>query len=197
MSLITRVSYAFQIIKQQFNFIFGKTYPPNAIFCLAEVPSFPRTSTPKKINLSDILGDGFLWAVPKHRRTVEKRWKRKFGDPYYVNKLLLPKSYLKTCNECGDNHEAGVLCPTCYKKVIEETKAMQTAIQEKLKLEPVEHEIVVLYQGEKDAKPDEFCDGKRIVEMKKPRPSWFTKNLLQNTTQKPAQTSDVKPTDLG
>lgn len=86
---------------------------------------------------------------------------------------------------------------TCYKKVLDETKAMQDAIQTELKLEPVEKEVVVLYDGEKNSKPDEYCEGKRIVEMKKPRPSWFTKNLLQNTTQKPAQTSDVKPSDLG
>lgn len=32
--------------------------------------------------------------------------------------------------------------------------------------------------------------------MKKPRPSWFSKNLLQKTTQPPATTTDVKPTDL-
>lgn len=86
---------------------------------------------------------------------------------------------------------------TCYKKVIDETKAMQEAIQNELKLEPVENEVVVLYEGEKDTKSDEFWKGKRIVEMKKPRPQWFSDNLLQKTTQKEATTSEVKPTELG
>lgn len=86
---------------------------------------------------------------------------------------------------------------TCYKKVIDETKCMQEAIQNELKLEPVEKEIVVLYDNEKDGKPEEFFEGKRIVEMKKSRPAWFSKNLLQGTTQPPAETKDVKPSDLG
>lgn len=86
---------------------------------------------------------------------------------------------------------------TCYKKVIDETKEMQETIQNELQLSPVEKEVVVLYQGEKDGKPDEFWEGKRIVEMQKPRPPWFSKNLLQQTTQQPATTSDVKPSDLG
>lgn len=86
---------------------------------------------------------------------------------------------------------------TCYKKVIEETKAMQEAIQNELQLEPVEKEVVVLYEGEKGGKPEEFFEGKRIVEIKKPRPAWFSKNLLQGTTQRPADTKDVKPSNLG
>lgn len=74
---------------------------------------------------------------------------------------------------------------------------MQEAIQAELKLEPVEKEVCVLYEGEKDGKSEEFFEGKRIVEMKKSRPTWFSKNLLQGTTQKPAETKDVKPSDLG
>lgn len=73
---------------------------------------------------------------------------------------------------------------------------MQEKIQNELGLEPVNNEVVVLYQGEKDDKPTEFFEGKRIVEMEKPRPSWFSKNLLQETTQQPATTSDVKPSQL-
>lgn len=89
-----------------------------------------------------------------------------------------------------------VLLATCYKKVIEETTEMRETIQEKLQLDPVDKEVVVLYQGENE-QTDEFHDGKRIVEMKKPRPAWFTKNLLQQTSQKPATTKDVKPSELG
>lgn len=43
----------------------------------------------------------------------------------------------------------------------------------------------------------EYWKGKRIVEMERPRPSWFSKNLLQKTTQPLAQTKEVKPDELG
>lgn len=53
---------------------------------------------------------GFLWAVPKNRRTIEKRWKRKYGSPDYKLKILTPKLNLLVCNNCGHYHESGVLC---------------------------------------------------------------------------------------
>lgn len=43
----------------------------------------------------------------------------------------------------------------------------------------------------------EYWKGKRIVEMERPRPSWFSKNLLQKTTQPLAKTKEVKPDELG
>lgn len=46
------------------------------------------------------------------------------------------------------------------------------------------------------SQPKEFWEGKRIIEMKKERPQWFSKNLLQKTTQQPSNSTDVKPTDL-
>lgn len=67
-----------------------------------------KSSAP--FTIKDIIGDGFLWATPKHRRSVEKRQKRRFGHPEYILKILKPKTYLRTCNVCGDDHEAGVLC---------------------------------------------------------------------------------------
>nr|CAD7267479.1 unnamed protein product [Timema shepardi]CAD7578669.1 unnamed protein product [Timema californicum] len=73
---------------------------------------------------------------------------------------------------------------------------MQTKIQEGLGLSPVEQEVVVLYEGEKEAQIAEFWQGKRIVEMNKPRPTWFSKNLLQKTTSPPSSSTDVKPSEL-
>lgn len=74
---------------------------------------------------------------------------------------------------------------------------MQDAIQDKLGLEPVEKEVVVLYEGEKIDESSEFFQSKRIVEVKKSRPVWFSKNLLQESTQQPANTDDIKPSNLG
>lgn len=81
--------------------------------------------------------------------------------------------------------------------MIDETKVMQEAIQNKLGLEPIEKEVVVLYSGESDDKPKEFFESKRIVEIPKERPSWFSKNLLQETTQQPSDATNVKPPSLG
>jgi len=74
---------------------------------------------------------------------------------------------------------------------------MQEKIQEQLGLEAIEQEVVVLYEGEKAEQSAEILKGNRIVEMKKPRPMWFTKNLLQKSTQQASETKEVKPSDLG
>lgn len=65
---------------------------------------------PKKFSIKDIIGDGILLAVPKFRRTIEKRWKRKFGSPEYVWKMLVQRNDIKVCQECGHHHEKGRLC---------------------------------------------------------------------------------------
>uniref|UniRef100_A0A0K8TSF4 Large ribosomal subunit protein bL32m n=1 Tax=Tabanus bromius TaxID=304241 RepID=A0A0K8TSF4_TABBR len=171
--------------------LFGRQPPP--ALCVVPVQELDL----RKHNIqNDVLNwDGIFWAVPKHRRTLEKRLKRKYGMPEYVWKMLKPKTNLRVCNQCGKDHEVGVLCPHCYEEVRKETELMQEKIQEELGLNPVDKEVIVLYDGEKD-QPPEFYEGKRIVEMKKSRPMWFSKNLMQKTTQQPATTKEVKPNDL-
>lgn len=110
----------------------------------------------------------------------------------------------------------------CYDKVKKETEEMQDAILKDLGLSPVEQEVIVLYEGEKETVPSEFWEvgskkwitdnfkfilnllfissfkGKRIVELPKQRPPWFSRNLLQRSTA--AATSDetdIKPEQLG
>ena len=82
--------------------------------CAIEVNRHERrnnlTSKPSSFSLKDIWGEGFLWGVPKHRRTIEKRMRRKFGHPDYFWKLLKPKTNLIMCNSCGNYYEAGILC---------------------------------------------------------------------------------------
>uniref|UniRef100_A0A170XF05 39s ribosomal protein mitochondrial n=1 Tax=Triatoma infestans TaxID=30076 RepID=A0A170XF05_TRIIF len=43
-------------------------------------------------SLIDSLKDAFLFAVPKSRRTIQKRRNRRFGFPQYHWKLLVPKN---------------------------------------------------------------------------------------------------------
>lgn len=178
--------------------LLGRRYPPDA-YCIATANSVPTTwptNTSKTFSLEDLMNDAILWAVPKRRRTIERRLMRKFGVKDQIWKMIGPKKNLIMCNTCGTHHESGFLCPACYKKVQEETKQMQDAIQAELGLSPIEKEVVVLYDGEKEGFTEEFYEGKRIVEMKKVRPAWFSKNLLQKTTAQPSTSKDVKPTEL-
>nr|CAG4644448.1 EOG090X0IGM [Lepidurus arcticus] len=142
--------------------------------------------------------DGFLHAVPTCRRTVEKRWCRKYGARNWGWKILTPKYDIKTCLNCGHHHEAGRLCPHCYGKVKAETKVLQEAMVNEFGLRPIDKEVAVLYEGEKEQVSDDFLVSKRVVEMKKPRPAWFTKNLLQKTlTTESDASAVVKPSQLG
>ncbi|XP_059046090.1 large ribosomal subunit protein bL32m isoform X2 [Achroia grisella] len=111
--------------------------------------------------------------------------------------MLVPKTNIKVCSECGHHHENGRLCGNCYKKVEIETNEIKERIQEKLANTAIDKDVVVLYEGEKvPDQPNEFWKGKRIIEMKKERPQWFSKNLLQKSTQQPSTSTAVKPTDL-
>ncbi|XP_033163114.1 39S ribosomal protein L32, mitochondrial [Drosophila mauritiana] len=169
-------------------------HPPALALAGFQHDHSPKSSP--EFSLKQLIGDGMLWAVPKHRRSVEKRLKRKFGHPEYNWKPLREKRNLRSCLQCGHDHEMGVLCPFCYQKVLKETELMQSKIQETLGLDPVDKEVIVLYEGEKAEQSTDALKNKRIVEMKKPRPMWFTKNLLQKSTQQLSETKEVKPSDL-
>lgn len=63
---------------------------------------------------------------------------------------------------------------------------MQTEIENKLKLEPVEQEVVVLYKGETSPENSNV----KVVEMPKSRPLWFSKNLVQKSTKPSVSTEN-------
>lgn len=71
-------------------------------------PATPTTHS--KFSIKDLIGDGLLLAVPKFRRTIERRLKRKYGSPDYHWKMFVPKSNILVCTECGHHHESGRLC---------------------------------------------------------------------------------------
>nr|AGM32493.1 39S ribosomal protein L32-like protein [Coptotermes formosanus] len=191
------VGQALKELDNIFALAFGKQFPPQGWCAVAVQANATNKTVPgSSFSLEKLFRDGFLWGVPTKRRSVEKRLNRKFGYPEYVYKLILPKRNLLVCNTCGHHYEANHLCPHCYAKVRAETEAMQSAIQAELGLNPVEQEVVVLYEGEKTEQPAEFWKGKRIIEMKKERPSWFSKNLLEKSTAEPSSSGDVKPTEL-
>lgn len=131
----------------------------------------------------DPLREGFLWGVPKKRRTVEKRCVRRLGVDRWGPpgaKLLKPKLNLIVCQSCGNHHEKGYLCPTCYEKVEEETKLIQKAMDAAYKMKKIDFEIDVRYK--KDG-----TDGDRknveFIEIEKERPAWFSKSLLTKSNE--------------
>lgn len=132
--------------------------------CLAGIPS----SSPSQ--LEPWRDDGLLWAVPTNRRTVERRMWRRIGHPFYK---VTRKVNIKSCEACGHFHLRHTICGHCYEKVKQETELLRDAIQNELKLDPVEKEVAVVYQGE--PRPELPL---RVVEIPRERPAWFSKNLL-------------------
>ncbi|XP_012283261.1 39S ribosomal protein L32, mitochondrial [Orussus abietinus] len=197
-NVLTRLSNVLRRLEQTIEVILWQRFPPGTL-CAMDVHVNSGSSSvynPNSISLKNIWDDGFLWAVPKSRRTIEKRLKRKFGHPIYNWKPLVPKTNLLMCNNCGHYHEAGLLCQHCYDVVKKETKEMQDEIEKNLGVNPIEEKVIVIYDGEKEGKPDDYWKGQRVVEMPKKRPSWFHQNLLQPATQETSENTEVKPTEL-
>lgn len=89
---------------------FPFTEPLCVVACPSYSPVAEANQTSKSFSIKDLIGDGIFWAVPRSRRTLEKRWKRKYGRPGYHMRLLLPKQTLRVCHHCGHDHEVGYLC---------------------------------------------------------------------------------------
>lgn len=117
---------------------------------------------------------GIVWAVPTRRVSLERRQMRRISHPFFKIK---PKDYIKSCNVCGHFHLAHTICGNCYEKVKQETEKLRDEIANELKLDPVESEVAVVYKGEK---PPEST--RRIVEVERPRPAWFSQNLLTRSS---------------
>ncbi|KAG7156330.1 39S ribosomal protein L32, mitochondrial-like [Homarus americanus] len=161
-----------------------------------------RTSQqPKPASLSqnspeELIGDGILWAVPKSRRSRERRLLRKFGSES-GHKKMLPILKLLTCDDCGHVHEPGRLCPNCYAKNIEITEAMQEAMNSTQGLNPIEHEVLPVFKGENINTKDGFFQGKQVVEVARERPQWFSRRLtLKSNITTSSDTTTAKPTNL-
>lgn len=146
--------------------------------------------------LQDLVGDGFLWGVPKSRRSRERRLTRKFGSENF-HKKILPLRKLLTCDECGHVHEPGRLCPNCYEKNKQITTAMQEAMNSMQGMNPIEHEAMPVFAGEKVNSKDGFFEGKRIFEVPHERPRWFSRRLTtKSNVTISSDTTVAKPTNL-
>ncbi|CAG9800055.1 unnamed protein product [Chironomus riparius] len=66
------------------------------------------------------------------------------------------------------------LCPNCYAKIKDETNEIKEKIIEELKLDSVDKEVVVVYDGENDKQSAEFWNGKQNAEMENDRFDLFS-----------------------
>jgi len=90
-----------------YNYFSGRGFQPNLLVQESTERS-PSESNESSCKPEDF--DGFLWGVPKKRRTLEKRLCRKFGAKDWVWKLYVPKTNLRICDTCGHHYEAKHLC---------------------------------------------------------------------------------------
>ncbi|XP_008285124.1 large ribosomal subunit protein bL32m [Stegastes partitus] len=118
----------------------------------------------------DGLLDGILWmAAPKKRRTIEVNRTRRRSD----SKRLKLQNNIGPCPECGHLKQKHILCGFCYAKVCRETSLIRQQIKamEGGPLRAPAVETVVVYEGEAPSQTDK---DKRIVEMPRKRPAWFS-----------------------
>ncbi|KAF8776964.1 39S ribosomal protein L32 like protein [Argiope bruennichi] len=92
---------------------------------------------------------------------------------------LFPETYNRSSQFPGN----------CYEKVKSETKLIQDAVMKELKLDPIDKEVVIMYEN--DSKDSNILNGKRIVEVPKTRPSWFSKNLLAKDSEFPRKKNEA------
>ncbi|KAL0271106.1 UNVERIFIED_CONTAM: hypothetical protein PYX00_008313 [Menopon gallinae] len=165
-------------------------FSPGQVPALINLPESSQ-SQPYR-SLQELLQESVLWAVPKKRRSAEKVRNRRFGLPGYNWKPLVPKQNIVVCRNCGNYQERGLLCPACYKKVMDETKEIQQTILKELGSGPIEEDVIILYENEnKEDLDPKMWKGKRIVEMKKPPPKIFSDNLLESSTEYKSDRTDV------
>ncbi|XP_046909280.2 mitochondrial ribosomal protein L32 [Dermatophagoides farinae] len=165
--------------------------PPALVIVQSSLPNISNGGSPTSIN--DLMQDGLLWGVPKKRRTIEKRLKRRFGVENYPSdaKILRTRNDIIICERCGDHHEYYAICPTCYRKVKEETERMRDALREQTNpLQPKEKDVLFRFENEKYEQTssstshheEELKREFEIIDIDHPRPQWFSRNLMTKST---------------
>ncbi|XP_033625442.1 39S ribosomal protein L32, mitochondrial-like [Asterias rubens] len=151
-------------------------HPPLApAFALQGTSLIDDQSHHNQGSLSSIF-DGFLWAVPKHRRSIQRNRKRRRA----VEKLeeYIPEWKFVMCEVCGHSKMRGFICGHCLIRIRQESAEIRKELfetQEENNIIP-ERESIVLYEDEALRPEDQ---GKEVVEMKKKRPFWFSRSLTE------------------
>ena len=113
---------------------------------------------------------------------------------------------IRVDNRTGEFFELGRLAPETYKKVMKETQEIKDKVSKAFEngLKPRNQEVTVVYKNdiddegveviEKDGN-EKWKNGKRIIEMEKERPAFFSANLMQKarTSSDSAKSTTVRP----
>lgn len=93
------------IFCNQFYYFSGKNFPPRNSYLPVLNTGFHLPDAQS----DECKYDGILYAVPKSRRSLEKRRKISFG---YTKRMeyAQPKDNIVTCPACGDWHESHTIC---------------------------------------------------------------------------------------
>ena len=138
---------------------------------------------------------GILWAVPKKRVPVEKRIRRKFRHPQ--NAIYKLNRFIRTDHKTGEWFELGKLPLKTYETVMAETDAIKAKMTQAFHNQIRDKEFLVKYNNEEDKVKGH--QEVMVVEMEKERPNFFSKSLLQRSTQQnlDPNTTTVRPSKLG
>jgi len=156
---------------------------------------------------NEFMERAILWNTPKKRKSTEKRNLAKYAGAnsksntnWGTGKFITKNNKIRVDHRTKEFFELGRLAPETYKKVMEETKAIKERVSQAFEngLKPRNQEVSVRYQNE-ETNEDDIKSGKRIVEMEKERPAFFSANLMQKarTSSESAKSTTVRPTGLG
>nr|ACO11496.1 39S ribosomal protein L32, mitochondrial precursor [Caligus rogercresseyi] len=144
-------------------------------------------------NDSSEISESILWAVPKKRRSLEKRMTRRFGSKHWGTSKLVPMNHrIRVDNKTGEFFVLGQLAPRTFRAVMDETQSIQKKVKDLFGKEPKNAEVGVRYVGENKR----FGTGTKIVEMETERPKFFSRSLVEKTAYKKGSTT-FRPTGLG
>lgn len=153
---------------------YSRLFFPSPSFAFVDLPSSPSPSS----SPSSFLPDTSILLAQKHRATIERRRIRRHSDlpMSLMIKYGTPRQDLHQCLECGTWHEKKTICGHCYDRIRKETQAMKDAFPNKDEFHHnhPQEEIVYVYKNDPT-----ISDGKkRLVEIPRERPNWFSKNLI-------------------
>ncbi|CAF0757468.1 unnamed protein product [Didymodactylos carnosus] len=163
------------------------SFPPSSTHVYDILPSNSTSLTTRTpLTLQDILPDMSILLTQKKRATIERRRIRRHSDlpMNLMVRLGTPRNDLTQCLDCGSWHEKKTICGQCYDRIRKETESMkQNLNQDEFKYNHPQQEIVYLYKGEEEQR--QYHEGKRIIEIPRERPQWFSKSLIPriNTTK--------------
>ncbi|XP_038058076.1 39S ribosomal protein L32, mitochondrial-like [Patiria miniata] len=178
-ALVIRILQRIQLSFKHFELTLWEGYgghpPVGPALAIDSSAVIPDRSSESGGGLASIF-DGLLWAVPKHRRSIQRNRTRRRAEDKMIKHI--PEEKFTTCEVCGHAKMIGFLCGHCLIRIRQETREIRKQLmgqRDETDALP-DRETVVVYEGE-PLRPEE--EGKEIVEMKKKRPSWFSRALLE------------------